>query len=110
MTTLVLAHDAKDIDQHLDTVDPVIAWLQAHGLNPNHIYRFEIHTIDTRLIRVFEFLRDADDRMYCAVDHDHRSVLGGDCEAARREPYDVLLRFDPPAELLAAHTHPEETR
>jgi hypothetical protein len=52
---------------------------------------------------VFEYLRNADGKLYCPLDHDHRSLVDFACEVARRDPYDVLLRMDPPAELLRLH-------
>lgn len=105
--TLLLAHTADDGARNTWVIEPVIEWLQAHGLDATRIHRIEIHDIDTRLIRVFEYLFDADGRLLCGRDHEHRAIWPH-CDSARRDPYDVLLRVDPPAELLALHTHTEE--
>jgi hypothetical protein len=109
MKIIHLAHNATD-NHALDPIEPTNEWLRAHGLNPNHIYRFEIHSIDidTPVIRVFELLRNADDRLYCGLDHVHPKYFHQGCEVARRDPYDVPLRVEPPAELVALHAHPEE--
>jgi hypothetical protein len=76
-------------------IEARVAWLEAHGLSPADIYRFEVHVIDAPLIRVFEYL-SRDGRPYCAIDHVHGRQH---CEIAKRDPYDVLIRVDPPAQL-----------
>lgn len=93
--TLVLAHDASD--QKPGQIEPVSAWLRDHGLNPYDIYRIEVHVIDVPLLRIFEFLRNEDGKLYCPLDHEHEWAHPDGCTAARRDPYDVLLKSNPPA-------------
>jgi hypothetical protein len=92
--TLIATHAATDHPVDYGVIEARIAWLVEHGLDPADIYRFEVHVIDVPLIRVFEYLR-RDGRTYCPFDHVH----GSRCELAKRDPYDVLIRVDPPAQL-----------
>lgn len=99
--TLVFAHEAND--QTAEQLGPVCEWLRSHGLAPNRIHRIEIHVIDVPLIRVFEFDEDEHGKLRCLLGHlNHHSCPDG-CDPAHRDPYDVLLKTNPPAVL-----YPEE--
>lgn len=75
------------------------AWLEAHGLPVDDIYRVEFYLEDTPVARLFCYHRDGQghkhwNEHHIKGDHDH-SV----CDVARMPPYDVDIRDLPGPEL-----------
>jgi hypothetical protein len=64
------------------------AWLTAHGINKDSTYRTEHYVIDAPLVRVFQFAEDADGRRY------YDQVID---DVAKRKPFDVLVKTQPPS-------------
>ncbi|MFD9950902.1 hypothetical protein ACFWYW_59195 [Nonomuraea sp. NPDC059023] len=73
----------------------VLAWMRAEGLDPEQAYRLEVYLVDCPSARVYEYDRNEAGERY----------LVGD-DAARREPYDVILSSLPPD----TPAQPEEKR
>lgn len=63
------------------------AWLEGHGVDKNATYRTEHHLIDAPLVRVFQFDRNGEGRLYTD------EATG---EVAKRPPFDVLIRTPAP--------------
>lgn len=59
------------------------AWLAAHGIDPDSTYRTEHHFGEMPFVRVFQFDRDAEGRLY----RDEATGL-----AAKRPPLDVPVK------------------
>lgn len=73
----------------------LLAWMRSQALNPTHVYRLEIHLVDSPSARIYEYARDEQGVRYCGVDHDHRGDADR-CAIARRKPYEVALSSLPP--------------
>jgi hypothetical protein len=63
------------------------AWLTGHNINPDDTYRTEHHLVDAPFVRVFQYDRNAEGRPHVDPNTD---------DAARRDPFDVLIRTEPP--------------
>lgn len=89
MSTLTAVYDAHEgfYDHPWPFVDAYRDWLTEHGIDTNDTYRTEHHVIDTPLVRVFQYAKDADGRRY--TDPATGNV-------AEREPFDVLIKTPPP--------------
>lgn len=64
------------------------AWLEAHGIDRNSTYRTEHLVIDAPLVRVFQYERNMQGRLYT------EESTG---EVAVRPPFDVLIRTPAPS-------------
>jgi hypothetical protein len=67
-------------------VEAYIAWLKGHGIEPRWTHRTEHLVIDAPLVRVYQ------------VAHEGGRILADPVtgDIAYLEPFDVLIRFDPP--------------
>lgn len=86
-----------------DQRDQIRAWATEHGIDVNVTFRMEIHLLDCPFARVFQMDRNEDGRLYCPIDHDHLSMdKVSECDAARRDPYDLPISSMPPVQPAGA--------
>ncbi|MGR6922600.1 hypothetical protein ACU635_50815 [[Actinomadura] parvosata] len=89
MSDLLAVLDARDL-----AADGVIVgeWARCYGIDPRDVYRITLHFDGCLFARVHEWDADEHGRRYCPRQHAHLiDASDGDCEIARREPYDVTI-------------------
>lgn len=87
--TLQAVYDIRDDTYRYPHHQKLRWWLTDLGVDIYLTYRIEIHMAETRSVRVFQYDRGEDGRLF---------VDPATGEAAVREPFDLAIDSPPPAE------------
>ncbi|MEU8270148.1 hypothetical protein AB0B89_23690 [Sphaerisporangium sp. NPDC049002] len=77
--------------------DAVRAWMRAHNIDPNEVYRWELFLLDAPFLKVYAYQLDEHGHIvWRPVDADEKRLIGGWWDPVKREPYIAPVSSLPP--------------